>query len=166
MEYLLHAVDRLAPGVHGWVTMFGQAPAGAIALGMILAMGLAGRLLTPFLLLIPALAAGLAAGLSLVQGTAWHPVLAGLAGIVVTAAAFYAMANLFLVRLAVALAVLPIAVPGLWHLAAGAFDGWWTLAITLAGAIITADLLRRFVNSEDNGLYIWITDLIADLRDD
>ncbi len=166
MEYLLHAVDRLAPGVHGWVTMVGQAPAGAIVLGMILVIGLAGRLLTPFLLLIPALAAGLAAGLTLAQGAGWHPVLAGLAGFVVAAAAFYAVANLFPVRLALALAVFPIVVPGLWHLAAGAFDGWWTLAITLAGAIITADLLRRFVTSEDNALYIWIADLIADLRDD
>ena len=75
-------------------------------------------------------------------------------------------APVMLTGLAIAVIAWPIAVLALWHLASGALDVVWALAITVIGSWTAGSLLRRFVNTENQELYIWAMNLYDDVRGD
>jgi hypothetical protein len=166
MEPLLYAFDRVAPQLQTWVAMFGKVPAGTLTIAALIALWFARRLIAPFVLVLPGLVAGVALGWWLTFGLGWHPLLAIVAGLVLSAGVFQILGHVFFVRLGLAVILAPIAILAVWHLAAGALDMRWALAITAIGAGSVASLLRRFVQTENHELYAWASDLIADLRGD
>jgi len=166
MDLLWYALDRVAPALHTLVALYGKVPTGATTIALLVALWYVGRRLAFFVITLPGLAAGWALGVWLWYVHGWHPLLCIGAGLTLSAVIFQILANFLYVRMAIAVVVWPLAVVAIWHLAAGALDTLWALAITWVGAMTAGSLLRRLVNTENHDLYVWVTDLIDDIRGD
>jgi hypothetical protein len=166
MDWLWYALDRVAPTLHTWVGLLGRIPAGVLSIALLVALWYIARKLAFFVIVLPGVIAGWAIGAWLYFAHGWHPLLCIGAGLAISAAIFQILANFLYIRLLIAVVLWPLAVVAIWHLAAGALDTLWALALTAIGATTTAALLRRFVNTENHDLYVWARDLIDDLRGD
>jgi hypothetical protein len=166
MERLWYALDRVAPYLHAWVGMLGRIPAGALSIALLIALWFVARKLAFVVIFLPGLIAGGALGAWLYLAHGWHPLLCVAAGLAILAVIFQILANIFYLRLALAVITWPLAVLAIWHLAAGAFDTWWAIALTGIGAMTVGSLLHRFVTAENHDLYVWVTNLIDDIRGD
>lgn len=166
IDWLWYALDRVAPALNAWVALLGRIPAGALSIALLVALWFLARRLAFFVIVLPGVIAGWAAGVWLYLAYGWHPLLCVGAGLALSALVFQILANFLYVRLAIAVVLWPLAVVAIWHLAAGALDTLWAIALTAIGAMTTASLLRRLVNTENHDLYVWARDLIDDLRGD
>jgi len=165
MEFLPNLVDRAAPALHAWVAAPGAMPAGVLVIVALIAIWLVGRLLAPFVLILPGVVAGVLIGWWL-HTAGWHPPVAIGAGLLLSGVVYQVAAGFYFVRLAAALICAPIALWVVWRLASGTFDGWWALGITIVVAASLGSLLRRFVASEDQTLRARVIDLIDAIRGD
>lgn len=166
MEQLWYAIDRVAPWAQCGVALLGKVPAGAITIALLVAAWYFGRRLAHWVIVLPGLGVGWAAGAWLYFIHGWHPVLCVVVALAISTVLFQILANFFYLRLAIAVVLWPLAVLTSWHLTAGALDSLWAIVLTWIGAMTVGSLLRRFVNTENNGLYVWATDLVDDWRGD
>jgi hypothetical protein len=166
MEQLWYAIDRLAPYVHDAVAQVGKVPAGAVTVALMIVAWYFGRRLAHWVIVLPGLGAGWATAAWLFFAHGWHPLLCVAVALAISAAMFQLLASFFYLRLAIAVVLWPLALLTIWHLASGALDTLWAVALTWIGAGTVGSLLRRLVNTENHDLYVWVTDLIDDLRGD
>jgi hypothetical protein len=166
MEQVWYAIDRLAPWVQAAVAMLGKVPASAVTIALMVLAWYLGRRLAHWVIVLPGVAAGWATGAWLWYAHGWHPVFCVAVALAISAAIFHVLAAFFYLRLAIAVVLWPLAVLTIWHLAAGATDTVWAIVLTWIGAMTTGSLLRRLVNTENHDLYVWVTDLIDDIRGD
>jgi hypothetical protein len=122
------------------------------------------RKLASFVIVLPGAIAGWATGVGLYLAHGWPPLPCIAAGLAIAALVFQILANVVYARLVIAVVLWPIVVVAVWHLAAGALDTLWAIALTAIGALTAGSLLRQLVNTENHDLYVWGRDLIDDLR--
>lgn len=166
MEFSYHPTDAVAPLLHAWVIALGPLAALAAVVAALLAIWLTGRMLSHVMILVPGTIAGALTGWWCYHTHHWHMLLAIIAGVIAAGAVYRIFGNFYLARLAAAVAFAPIAVWAVWHLASGAFDPVWTLAITAIATATLASLLRIFINSEDQAMRAWAIDVIDLVRGD
>ena len=166
MEPLWSTFDRVAPCLHAQVALLGKFPAGALSIAFLLALWLIGRWLAVFAIVLPGALAGGAVGVWLYFAHGWHPLPCVMAGLGISAAISRLLMHFFYLRVVIAVIGWPLAVLAIWHLAAGSLDTLWAFALTLLGAVTLGSVLLRFVETDNHDLYVWVTDLIADIRGD
>lgn len=166
MEFLLRLVDAAAPWLHAWVAGIGSMPAVGVVIAALVAIWLAGRVLTPLVLVLPGVIVGVLTGWWCYHAHHWHLSLAIGGGVVVSGAIYRVFGNFYFVRLAAAAIFAPIALWAVWHLASGALDILWAVAITIIAASTLGSLIRRFVASEDRAVRAWFVDMGDLIRGD
>jgi hypothetical protein len=166
IEWLLHTFDPIAPQLQVWAAMLGKIPAGTVTVAALIALYMFRGKIAHVIFVLPGIACGLAMGWWVWSALGWHPLIAAIAGMLVSAGVFQILSHFLYVRIAIAAIAWPIAVLALWHLARGALDLWWALAITGIGSWTAGSLLRRLVNTENQELYVWAMNLYDDLRGD
>ena len=166
MDWLWYALDLAVPYLRTAVALWGKIPAGALLVAVLTTLWYVGRRRTFALVALPGAGAGGALGIWLNHAHGWHPGLCLAVGIAVAALIFLLLANFFFLRLAVAVIAWPVGVLVIWHLAADSLDTLWAAVLSGIGAIAIGSLLRQFVRSENRDLYVWLSDLIEDIRGD
>ena len=162
--WLLHMFDRIAPQLQVWVALLGKIPSGTLTVTALLVLYLLRGKIAHVIFVLPGFACGVATGWWVWARLGWHPLIAAIAGMLASAAIFRTLGHFLYLRMAIAVIAWPIAVLALWHLASGALDVVWALAITVIGSWTAGSLLRRFVNTENQELYIWAMNLYDDVR--
>lgn len=166
MEFPLHWIDAATPLLRTFMAALEPIPAGVVATVALAAIWLVGRLLAPFMLVLPGVIVGALTGWWCYRTHHWHLLLAIGAGVVVSGAIYRVFGHFYGVRLAAAVLFAPIALWAAWHLASGALDTLWAVAITVVAASALGSLLRRFISSEDQALRAWFIDMADLIRGD
>ncbi len=165
-----HVFDRLSdlmmPELHACVALVGKIPAGTLTVAGLIALWWIRGKIAHFVFVAPGVAVGVALGYWLCAGLGWHPLLAIIGGMLINAAIFQLLGHFYFLRLGIAVLAWPILALIVCHLALGALDIWWAMAITAVGAWTLGSVLRRFANTENHQLYAWAYHLMEDLRGD
>jgi hypothetical protein len=166
IAWLLHTFDRIAPQLQIWVALLGKIPSGTLTVAALVALYLIRTRIAHVIFVLPGFVCGVATGWWVWSGLGWHPLIAVIAGMLVSAGVFQVLGHFLYLRMAIAVITWPLAVLALWHLASGALGLVWALAVTVIGSWTAGSLLRRFVNTENHELSVWAMNLYDDLRGD